>query len=276
MLSRRVLFAAATLLLAACAGRQGARAADDITPAPTPAQWSAIAKLPDWSGIWAPDIRDQNRRIASEPTPWTPTAAAQMDHMRAEDRAGRPKGLFVDCLPEGMPSWMLISHNPLEILFTPGRVTMLGDSDGNRLRRIYTDGRKHPADPDPSLHGDSIGHWEGDTLVIDTVAIMPQAIIAITESGGVPNNGGMHVVERIRLTGPNTLQDDLEITAPKVFTRPWKTSRIYYRHRERNFEIREGICLQGMFTEGVDADGNAIFEPLPHEVGGAPLPPPSR
>ena len=276
MLSRRAVFTAAALLLAACAGRQGAHAADEITPAPTPAQWAALAKLPDWSGIWTPDIRDQNRRAATDPTPWTPAAAAQIAHLIAEDRAGRPKGLFVDCLPEAMPSWMLISHNPLEILFTPGRVTTLGDSDGNRLRRIYTDGRSHPADPDPSLHGDSVGHWEGDTLVIDTVAVAPQAIIAISESVGLPNNGGMHVVERIRLTSPDILQDDLEITAPKVLTRPWKTSRIYYRKRQRNFEIREGVCLQGMFIEAVDKDGNAIFEPLPHEIGGAPLPPVSR
>ena len=272
MTRRRLMFMATALLLAACAGRDGARAADEITPAPTPAQWTALGKLPDWSGIWAPDIRDQIRRANSDPVPWTPKMAAQVEHLESEERAGRPKGLFADCLPEAMPSWMLINHNPLEILFTPGRVTMLGDSDGNRLRRIYTDGRPMPADPDPSLHGFSVGHWEGETLVIETSAILPQAVIAVSESVGLPNNGGMKVVERIRLTGPDTLQDDLEITAPRAFTRPWKTSRIYYRHRERNYEIREGVCLQGMFQEAQDRDGNAVFEPLPHDDGGAPIP----
>ena len=61
---------------------------------------------------------------------------------------------------------------------------MLGESDGNRLRRIYTDGRSHPETPDPSFHGHSIGHWEGDTLVVDTVDILPQAPLAISEAVG--------------------------------------------------------------------------------------------
>jgi hypothetical protein len=77
---------------------------------------------------------------------------------------------------------MLVTHNAMEILFTPGRVTMLGESDGNRLRRIYTDGRPHPDTPDPTFHGHSIGHWEGDTLVVDTVDILPQAPLAISEA----------------------------------------------------------------------------------------------
>jgi hypothetical protein len=192
--------------------------------------------------------------------------------MQAEERAGKPRGLFVNCLPEGMPSWMLISHNALEILYSPGRVTLLGESDGNRLRRIYTDGRGHPADPDPSFHGDSIGHWEGDTLVVDTVGVLPQTLLAVSESVGVPNNGDLHVIERLHLAGPDTLHDDLEIGAPHVLSRPWKTTRIYYRQRARKYEIAEGECLQGMFTNGTDKDGNAVFVPVPQENGN-PKPP---
>ena len=71
--------------------------------------------------------------------------------MFAEEKAGRPPPIFVNCLPEAMPSWMLVTHNAMEILFTPGRVTMLGESDGNRLRRIYTDGRGHPNDEEAHL-----------------------------------------------------------------------------------------------------------------------------
>ena len=63
--------------------------------------------------------------------------------MFAEEKAGRPPPIFVNCLPEAMPSWMLVTHNAMEFLFTPGRVTILGEFDGNRLRRIYTDGRGH-------------------------------------------------------------------------------------------------------------------------------------
>src|SRR5215471_9199938 len=151
-----------------------------INPPPTAQDWADLAKLPDWSGVWNPKITDQDAQVKTNPPPWNEKVAAQVAEMFAEEKAGRPRPLFVDCLPEAMPSWMLVTHNAMEFLFTPGRVTMLGESDGNRLRRIYTDGRPHPDDPDPSFHGHSIGHWEGDALVVDTVDILPQAPLAIS------------------------------------------------------------------------------------------------
>jgi len=232
---------------------------------------AAAAELPDWSGTWTPFIGDQMRRIKTDPVPWTPAAAAQIAAMAAEEKAGNPRGLFIDCLPEGMPSWMLISHNALEFLFSPGRVTLLGESDGNRLRRIYTDGRAHSTDPDPSFHGESIGHWEDGTLVVDTVGVLPQAYIAVSEAVGLPNNGDLHVIERLHLAGPDTLHDDLQIIAPHVLTKPWTTTRIYYRQRARKYEIVEGECLQGSFTPSTDKYGNAIFVPVP-QVNGNPKP----
>jgi hypothetical protein len=230
-----------------------------------------LARLPDWSGVWIPDMADQNAQVRSNPTPWTPEAQRQIDRMNADEAAGNPKGLFIDCLPEGMPSWMLISHNAMEILFTPGRVTMLGESDGNRLRRIYTDGRPQAADPDPSFHGSSVGHWEGDVLVVDTVGVLPEAYIAVSEAVGMPNNGDLHVIEHIHLAGPDRLHDDLEITAPHVLARPWKTTRIFARQRGARADIQEGVCLQGAFAERRDKDGNAVFEPLLHDQG-IPIP----
>lgn len=232
---------------------------------------AAAAELPDWSGTWTPAISDQMRRIKTDPVPWNPAAAAQIAALSAQEKAGNPRGLFIDCLPEAMPSWMLISHNALEFLFSPGRVTMLGESDGNRLRRIYTDGRTHAPDPDPSFHGDSIGHWDGGTLVVDTVGVLPQALIAVSEAVGLPNNGDLHVVEHWSLTGPDSLRDDLVITAPHVLTGPWKTSRLWYRQRGRKFEIVEGVCLEGSFEAGTDKNGNAIFVPVP-QVNGNPKP----
>jgi len=167
--------------------------------------------------------------------PWKPEILKQVQHLVAEEKAGRPFLVLSHCLPHGMPSWMLITHNAFELLTTPGRITLLGEVDGNRMRRIYLDGRKPPEDPDPSLHGYSIGHWEGDTLVVDTTAIMPQAYIAISEAIGVPNNGDMRITERIHLATPDILHDDLEIVAPKILTAPWKTTRIFFRQRARKF-----------------------------------------
>ena len=239
-----------------------------INPPPTAQQWADLGKLPDWSGVWPPLVRNQEAQVRTNPPPWTPKAAAEIAQMFAEERACHPRPLFVECLPEGMPSWMLITHNALEFLFTPGRVTILGESDGNRLRRIYTDGRPHPDDPDPTFHGHSVGHWEGETLVVDTVGIVPQSYLAITEAAGVPNNGDMHVIEHIHLQGTDFLHDDLEIIAPKILTRPWKTTRIFFRQRERKYDFVEGNCLQEGFIEGVDKDGNAAFIPVPHHPGG--------
>ena len=174
------------MLLAACVASSALLAVagvalgqnSEIIARPTARDWTNLATLPDWSGTWNPDINDQNRQRRENKTPWTPKAAKEIEDMTAAEAAGRPAGIFNNCLPEGMPSWMLISHNALEFLFTPGRITMLGESDSNRLRRVYTDGRPHPEDPDLTFHGHSIGHWEGDTLVIDTVGVLPEVYLA--------------------------------------------------------------------------------------------------
>lgn len=256
------------LAAAAFAAASAMTAAQDsrpvINPAPTAKDWAALGKLPDWSGVWVPDQpspAEMARRTKANPAPWSEKAADRITKQEAGRKAGHPDNIFANCLPQGMPTWMMISNNAMEIAFTPGKIYFLGESDGNRLRRIYTDGRPHPADPDPTFHGHSIGHWEGDTLVVDTVGIAPQVWLAIGEASGVPNNGDMHVVERIHLTGPDALTDTMTITAPHVLTKPWTTTRLFNRSRRRDYDIVEGVCLQGAFNEDVDKDGNAVFTP---------------
>jgi hypothetical protein len=268
----------ATVLLGVALAAHPAQSADGgarvVQSPPSPADWADLAKLPDWSGVWLPKVSDQRAQERSNTPPWNAKAAAQIAHMYAEQKAGRPAPLFVNCLPEGMPSWMLITHNTLEFALTPGRVTILGESDGNRLRRIYTDGRSHPEDPDPTFHGHSIGHWDGGTLVVDTVGVLPEVYIAVSEAAGVANNGDMHIIERIHLQEPDVLADELEITAPKVLTAPWKTTRLFLRRRGERFDIVEGVCLQGNYSERVDQNGDAVFVPAPHQVGGNLVAPP--
>jgi hypothetical protein len=181
----------------------------------------------------------------------------------------------VNCLPEGMPSWAIMNLSTVEFLFTPGRITVLSEFDGNRTRRIHTDGRPHPDDPDLSFNGHSIGRWEGDVLVVDTVGILPQTFLPLGQGVGIPNNGDAHVVERIALTQSDTLRIDLVIDAPKVLTEPWKISREFKRSRDQARDIAEASCRQGDFIEDVDAKGNSIFTAIPHDEGGAPLPPDS-
>jgi hypothetical protein len=249
--------------------------------AQTPAQtaYAELATWPDWSGIWTPQPSPPNKLhtgqwVDNEPD-WTPDAARQIAKLEAAEAAGHPNNIYVNCLPEGMPGFMIMTLNALEILFTPGRVTILGEFDGNRLRRIYVDGRPHPEDPDLTFNGHSIGHWQGDTLVVDTIGILPEVFIPLGQGVGLPNNGGMHIVENIRLAAPDILQDDLTVTAPRVLRSPWHYTRKFKRHRERGASIEEASCRQGDFAEQQDADGNFIFVPLPHGEGGAPLPLPS-
>src|ERR1700710_15742 len=203
--TKRSIYMACVLVISATPslGMHNAQAADTVVnPPPKPKDWTERAKLPDWSGVWTPNVSDQQRREKSDPIPWNRKAAEEIARLEAQEKAGNPKGLFVNCLPEGMPSWMLVTHNAMEFLLTPGRVNILGESDGNRLRRIYTDGRSHPPDPDPTFHGHSIGHWQGETLVVDTVGVLPETYIASSEAVGLPNNGDMHIVERIHVVGP--------------------------------------------------------------------------
>ena len=230
---------------------------------------SAHAAQPDLTGVWIPDVKNQELQETGNIPPWKPEILVQFQHMISEENAGRPFLVLGYCLPHGMPSWMLISHNAFEILITPGRITLLGEVDGNRMRRIYMDGRPHPEDPDLTLHGHSIGHWEGATLVVDTIGIAPQSYIAVSEAAGIPNNGDMHIVERIHLIKPNVLADDMDITASKVLTRTWRTTRLFRRYPDRHFEIIEGECAQEELVPGKDSHGNDIFVPRPQNPDGS-------
>ncbi len=246
-------------------------AAPVLNPPPTAKDWADLAKLPDWSGTWLPESYIVT--TARHPAPWRPEVLKDVDALKALDAAGHPKGLYTNCLPEGMPSFIIMTVASSEFLFTPGRVTILNEFDGNRTRRIYTDGRGHPDDPDLTFNGHSIGHWEGDTLVVDTVGILPETYLPISQSVGIPNDGDAHVVERIHLVGPDHLVDELTIDAPHVLAAPWHVTRNFTRNRERRFDIQEGSCRQGDFIEGKDAQGHAAFLPINHDEDGAPLAP---
>jgi len=270
-------YAAAALvaLLCLCPAAHADKAA-----AASAQDWANLAKWPDLSGVWTPvppatppktPSGGAGQWVESEPQ-WTPAAARQIARLEADEKAGHPHNIYLNCLPEGMPSFIIMTLNAVEFLTTPGRITILGEFDGNRLRRIFLDGRPHPADPDLTFNGHSIGHWDGDTLVIDTVGILPEVFLPLGQGVGLPNNGDMHIIEHIRLTGPDLLQDDLLITAPHMLQSPWHYTRRFKRHRGADADIIEASCRQGDFTEAKDADGNAIFVPLPHDEGGAPLP----
>jgi hypothetical protein len=105
-------------------------------------------------------------------------------------------------------------------------------------RQIFTDGRPHPKDPNPSWLGDSIGHWEDDTLVIDTIA---QNGLTWIDAAGIPASDQLHVAERIRRPDLGHLEIEHIIEDPKTFTRPWK----FTTHPQMlSGELMEYICQE--------------------------------
>jgi len=136
---------------------------------------------------------------------------------------------------------------PMEFLLSPGKVTIVIEAY-TQVRHIYTDGRKLPEDPDPRFFGTSIGRWEGDTLVVDTVGFSPQTLLA----AGVPHSDKMRILERFRLTDPDTMSIETTITDPEALTAPYTTTSSLRRHR--NWTIAEYICEENN-RNGVDDTG---------------------
>src|SRR5262245_5337860 len=250
-----------------------------VSKAPTAADWAAIAKLPDLNGVWERSGVGSggNGNAAFGPQPTTgnrggapqrggaPAAAAnagqrrggggpsftpQYEAMRVAAASAPPPedNTTANCLPPGMPGIMNQPY-PMEFLLTPGKITIVIEAY-TQVRHIYTDGRPLPDDPDPKFFGTSIGHWEGDTLVAETVGFSDH----VQHARGVPHSDKMKIVERFRLTDPDTMTIGTTIPDPGVLTAPYTTSGILRRHR--NWTIAEYICEENN-RNYVDSSGKA-------------------
>jgi hypothetical protein len=163
-----------------------------------------------------------------------------------------------NCLPPGMPGIMGQPY-PMEFLLTPGKVTIVIEAY-QQVRHIYTDGRPLPDDPDPTFHGTSIGKWDGDTLVVESVGFSPLTQIA----NNIPHSGKMRIVERFRLADPDTMSIETTITDPDVLLAPLASSRTLRRHRD--WTIAEYICEENN-RNFLDESGKAGVD-LSNPVGG--------
>ena len=131
------------------------------------------------------------------------------------------------CDQAGTPSTTLeqiSQHAPMELIHTPGRLVILDEYPLN-VRMIYMNGRAHPKDPDPTFNGDSTAHWEGDTLVVDVIAI-DERLRVITGAGatGWFSSAQEHVVERFSRSSKNFLVYQVTIDDPVVLAKPWKSA----------------------------------------------------
>jgi len=244
--TRKILLELAVVLLALSAVASLALAQNPIRRAPTAADWAALAKLPDFTGVWEVAGEGRNRGVAPQAGPsLTPEYAAERDALRA---SAREDNETANCLPAGMPGIMGQPY-PMEFLITPGKVTIVIEAY-TQVRHIYTDGRTLPEDPDLKFHGTSVGRWEGDTLVVDTVGFSPLTQL----DRGVPHSEKMRIAERFRLTDPDTMNIETTITDSEALTTPYTTNRTLKRHR--NWTIAEYICEENN-RNFVDQSGKA-------------------
>lgn len=139
------------------------------------------------------------------------------------------------CLPRGVPDTIGEPY-PIEIVQTPNLVVILYEA-GELFRVIPTDGRPHPNDLDPTWMGDSVGHWEGDTLVVDVTGVNDKVSV-----GEYRHTTAYHVVERFRRTAYDTLEYSATIDDPNVFAAPWTEVGTFTLHPE--WRIQEYICTE--------------------------------
>ena len=199
---------------------------------------------PNLQGIWqalntaAWDIQDHSARlgvpagqgvVVGNEIPYQPWALVK----KQENFANR---LTVD--PEtkgflpGVPRIMYMPF-PFQIFQTPGQVNIAFEY-ARGIRMIHTNGTPHLRGPINWWVGDSRGRWDGDTLVVDVVHFTDQTWF---DRAGNFHSEALHLVERYTLDGPDHLRYEVTIEDPKVFTRPWQMSMIFYRRKEPNVRL---------------------------------------
>ncbi len=190
---------------------------------------------PDLSGIW----RSASKRYltdlsAGAQLPFQPEAAALYKQRLASNGEGRPSS--ERCLPRGVPGVMLAREHPWKIVQTPGVVIILFH-ESLHYRQIFTDGRPFPADPAPSWLGYSIGRWDGDAFVAETIGLTERTWL---DEGGHPHSDALRVTERFRRRTTGSMDVDVTIDDPKTYTRPWTVTVRF--ELVRNADLGEQVC----------------------------------
>jgi hypothetical protein len=218
-------------LFAQTAGQQGTAMVEPAAPAP------------DLSGLWTrlrdPSHSPINLDFGKVISPMTPWGEAKFKAANSVYRSSSPSTVLSDpifsCFPPGMPRIYLLNF-PVQIVQIPGQVIMLFEFD-HFVRRIYTDGRPHDKDAGPLWMGDSIGRWEGDTLVADTTSFNDKTTL---DREGYPHSDALHLVERIRRIDHDSLVIDLTVDDPKTYTKPWGAKLIFQLRPD--WKIMEHVC----------------------------------
>jgi len=208
----KILLATACVSLALAAIPAFAQNAGRITTGTGPAPKAADGH-PDLSGLWSPqpnfsfDIGKALKPGSTiDPLPWAAKIAAGR-HAKEDPEA--------NCLPTGVPR---VAPYPWKIVQNKNLIVFLFEGNIHTYRQIFMDRREHPRDLNPTWFGDSIGHWDGDTLVIDTVGYNDRFWFDYT---GRPHTEQLHTIERFRRPNLGTLQEEVTVEDPGAYARPF-------------------------------------------------------
>jgi hypothetical protein len=236
--------------------------------AQSPAQRvQAFAKLPDWSGIWEVDDgtsfqktgapatdEDLRKSFAAMRPPFNAEWESKYQKARESIAADRP------CTTSLPLSVLMAGPGALELIVTPEETAIVHTQ--RAVRHIYTDGRTHPPLEDlwPTAMGDSIGHWEGSTLVVHTIATTPEIVVPeVLSSGGfkavwIALSSQVRFVERLTRTGTEQLEDKITMVDATALARPWQQTlrfkRVidFDRMIEDDCENERNPVVNGKFT----------------------------
>jgi hypothetical protein len=248
-----VLLAATCLLASAAAAiaqqqeKTFIDARGNVTPVPLPPGGPPPRMADghvDLSGVWFAGPTGKanawsvvpDTPLKEDPIPFQPWADAKIKSMtRTEQQLGNAQ---VACRPLGVPGMFTTNPYPHQIFMRPGMFVHLIESNNN-WRVVHTDGRSHKPkeEQEPLYMGDSVGRWEGDTLVLDTVSIDERTWI---QGNGWFHSDQVRVIERLRRPSRNYLEYQYTVEDPKVLTRPWTSAwRLYSLGSE---DLTENFC----------------------------------
>jgi hypothetical protein len=216
-----------------------------------------IASVPGQKGHWirtrrelvvdaeTANPRPDDRRVTD--IPFQPWAKALFEYRRAKDDRDSP---HARCKPSAGPRQIGTAYGFEMVEFPELRQVLILDIGGPQTyRTVYMDGRAHPAVPTPSFYGHSIGWWDGDTLVVDTVGFSEQNWI---DAEGVMHTDRYHQLERFTRTDFETLRYDVTIDDPGAYTAPW-TAGFTLRWAE-GAEIFEYVCQENNSNPNMTMD----------------------
>jgi hypothetical protein len=193
----------------------------------------------DLSGVW---VLSGNPKLPSDPA-YQPDAQKLYAERKTANGKGDPEAY---CMPDGL---VRMTPFPYKIVQAAKMVVVLSEGNTHSYRRLFLDGRSHPKDvnDDPTYTGDSIGKWDGDALVIDTVGFNDKTWLDAT---GKPHSDALHVVERYRRPDLGHLEIDYTLEDSKAFTKPYTFRRVFTL--APGWDLQEYVCqaiLDGIDTQ---------------------------